>query len=57
MIEMLTKDMMVIILQYISVSYQYIIYLKFTQCYIYVNYISKLGEKVLEKIVEIKDRQ
>ena len=36
MIELLTNAVMVIILQYMNVSNQYIVHLKLTQCYILI---------------------
>ena len=38
-VEVLANAMMVIILQYINLSNQHVIYLKLIQCYI-VNYVS-----------------
>ena len=55
MIEVLTLATIVIILQHISVSSQHFVKLKFTQCYIYVKYISikKDSYKKPQKTIEL----
>ena len=44
---MLTKAIIVVILQYINVSNQYVVYLKWIQCYLLnISISQKLGKKI-----------